>query len=313
MMVDVSVVIVSWNTRHYLVDCVRSLLAHRGSYVLEIIVVDNASQDDSVASLRRDFPEVTVVENERNLGFARANNQGIGIARGRYVCLVNSDVLLLEDSVGSMLNYMESNEEVGVLGPKLLWKDRTLQGSCRKFPSLWNTLCPAIGLTGLFPRVAFLSGEHMVGFFRHDHVADVDAVVGAFMMVRGSALQDVGGMDEQYFMYCEEVDWCKRFADAGWRVRFFPATQVIHYGGGSSSAEPLRFFREYCVSNLRYWRKHHSPLSVAGYRLVMLLRYLLRLPCWALLCWTRKTEEMRVKLRTAITGLRIFVSPPRRQ
>jgi GT2 family glycosyltransferase len=308
MMVDISVIIVNWNTRQYVLDCIRSMLACRGNYGLEIIVVDNASQDNSILSIKENFPQVRIISNTENVGFARANNQGIEMAQGRYVALVNSDVLFLEDSLGLMLGYMDQNPEVGILGPKLLWQDQTLQGSCRKYPSIWNTLCPAIGLTGLFPKASFFSGEHMVGYFNHDRIQDVDALVGAFLLVRRSALQQIGGMDDQYFMYCEEVDWCKRFSSAGWKIRFFPDTKVIHYGGGSSAGEPVRFFREYCLSNLRYWNKHHSRLLVMAYRLSMITRYLVRLPLRTTLCWIKKNDETKTKLQTVLMGLQIFMT-----
>lgn len=307
-MIDVSVIIVNWNTRHYVLDCIRSLLAYQGQYKLEIIVVDNASEDDSAAAIKAQFPQVVVIENPDNRGFARANNQGIAIARGRYVSLVNSDILFLEDTFTLMLHYMDQNPDVGVLGPKLLWQDQTLQGSCRKSPSIWNTLCPAIGLTALFPRISFFSGEHMIGYFAHDRIIDVDVLVGAFMMIRRSTLEQVGGMDEQYFMYCEEVDWCKRFVEAGWKIRFFPETKVIHYGGGSSASEPVRFFKEFCLSNLRYWNKHHARPLVISYRLVMILRYLIRLPFWSILSSVRKDSAMKTKLQSVISGLKIFIS-----
>lgn len=311
-MIDISVVIVNWNTRKYLSECIGSLLSqYQAPYKLEIIVVDNNSQDDSVPFIRENYPSVIVIQNTENMGFARANNQGFEVAGGRYICLVNSDILFLEDSISVMVNYMDRNAEVGVLGPRLLWRDRSLQGSCRKFPSVWNTLCPALGLTSLLPQISLVSGEHMVGFFKHDRAIDVDVLVGAFLMVRTSALSEVGGMDDQYFMYCEEVDWCRRFVTAGWKVRFSPQTEVVHYGGASSSIEPLRFFTEYCLSNLRYWQKHHSSASVVAYRLAMTLRYLIRLPWWAFLHRIRRTEETEIRVRTALTGLRLFM-PMRR-
>jgi GT2 family glycosyltransferase len=307
-MIDISVIIVNWNTKQFVLDCIQSLFTYKGDYELEIIVVDNASKDDSVSAFKANFPDVIVLENKQNLGFAKANNQGIRIAQSRYVCLVNSDILFLEDSLRPMLNYMDNHPEVGMLGPKLLWQDQTLQGSCRKFPSLWNTLCPAIGLTNLFPHASFFSGEHMVGYFKHDQIKDADVLVGAFLMVRQLALKQVGDMDDKYFMYCEEVDWCKRFIIAGWKIRFFPETKVIHYGGGSSASEPVRFFREYCLSNLRYWNKHYTKLSVAVYRTLMIIRYLIRLPFLAAIYWIRRSDAWKTKLGIVVTGLQVFTN-----
>lgn len=307
-MIDITVIIVNWNTRQYTLDCIRSLYAYQGDYTLEIIVVDNASKDDSVSALKAEYPDVIIVENKDNLGFAGANNQGMDIATGRYVCLVNSDVLFLEDTMKPLLEYMDNHPEVGMIGPKLLWADQTLQGSCRKFPSLWNTFCPAAGLTSIFPHTSFFSGEHMVGYFKHDRIEEVDALVGAFMMVRHTAIKQVGQMDDLYFMYCEEVDWCKRFKVAGWSIRFLPDTKAIHYGGASSASEPVRFFREYCLSNLRYWEKHHCGIPAGAFRLLMIMRYLIRLILWAPAFAVRKNDAWKTKLNTAVQGLKVFTA-----
>jgi GT2 family glycosyltransferase len=303
---DVSIIIVNWNTREVTCECLRSIYRHTSGIDFELIVVDNGSSDDSTAIIRKRYPHVVLIENTENLGFATANNQGIKIAKGTYVCLVNSDIMVLENSLSAMVQYMNAHSEVGMLGPKLLWRDHTLQGSCRKFPSLWNTLCPAIGLTYLFPKTSFFGGEHMVGYFNHDQIIDVDAFVGAFMFVRHSALECIGVMDESYFMYSEEIDWCRRFKLAGWKIRFFPNTQVIHLGRGSSSIEPIRFCREYCLSSLRYWKKFHSSPTVLAYRLLMLFRYAIRLPLWWGVFLFRKNEASKAKISIALTGLEIF-------
>jgi len=306
---DISVVIVNWNTKAFVLDCIQSIRSRSQGLQIEIIVVDNASQDGSPEAIRQQFPEVHLVENSTNCGFARGNNIGMARARGRYVCLVNSDCVVLDGCFQRLHRYMEDHADVGIVGPKLLWKDRTLQLSCRKLPSLWNALCPALGLTKIFPGVPFLSGEHM-GYFGHDEIRDVDVLVGAFLMVRKSAVDAVGGMDESYFMYCEEVDWCKRFVKAGWRVVFNPEAEAIHHGGGSSANEPTRCHREYCLSNLKYWRKHHSRPRELGFRAILLLRYAVRLPCWRLaqrLSGSRR-EWYRQKVSDARTALSVALA-----
>jgi GT2 family glycosyltransferase len=311
-MVDISAIIVNWNTKQLVTECIQSMLEHRGQYTLEVIIVDNASEDGSASTLRKLFTEVKIIENSNNVGFAGANNQGIDVASGRYICLVNSDVKFIEDSFGKMLDYMDKHLEIGMLGPKLLWADKTLQWSCRKYPSLWNTLCPALGLNNLFPRSSLFSGEHMV-YFNHNMIKEVDVLVGAFMFVRHAALKQVGKMDDGFFMYCEEVDWCKRFADAGWKINFFPVTEVMHYGGGSSSAGSVRLVKEYCLSNLRYWKKHHSGIKVTLFRLTLMLRYLLRLPVWFILSVMipQKRKTYNDKIHHAVSGLSALVTPHR--
>ncbi len=313
-MTDLSVVIVNWNTRQMVLDCIGSIYQTAGESRVQVILVDNASEDGSVEAVRQRFPSVVIVENRENLGFARGNNVGIALAEGRYVCLVNSDVVILDDCLQILTTYMDAHPDVGIIGPKLLWKDRTVQWSCRKFPSLWNTFCPAVGLTQLFGGVSFLSGEHM-GYFRHDSIRAVDVLVGAFLMVRREALEQVGSMDESFFMYSEEVDWCRRFRDAGWKIFFHPEARVIHYGGGSSSKAPTRFYREYCLSTLRYWQKHHAGPAAFGFRVLFLLRHALRWPLRGLLyggtffpAWRAKRGLYKEKLNSLTIGIQSVFS-----
>lgn len=309
-MTDVSVVIVNWNTRQMALDCIRSIYETAGDCRIQVILVDNASEDGSASAIREQCSQTVVIENTENIGFAGGNNVGIAYAEGRYICLINSDVIVLEGCLKTLTDYMDANSEAGIVGPKLLWKDRTLQWSCRKFPSLWNTFCPAVGLTQLFPAVPFLSGEHM-GYFRHDVITEVDVLVGAFLMVRKEALNKVGLMDESFFMYSEEVDWCRRFRDGGWKILFNPNAQVIHYGGGSSAKAPTRFYLEYCRSGLRYWEKHHSGPAAMGFRVLFFLRHALRWPLrWMLysMCtlspWQKKKAAYKEKLDSLSIGIR---------
>jgi GT2 family glycosyltransferase len=209
-----------------------------------------------------DFPDVRLIRNQRNVGFAAANNIGIKRARGKYVALINSDVVILSGCFDRLLEYMELHVDVGIIGPKILWPDGTLQNSCRKFPSLWNNFCTITGLRLLFPKSGFFSGEHM-RYFEHDRLCCVDYLVGCFLLVRRSAMVEVGLLDEQFFMYAEEVDWCKRFWDSKWRVIFSPGAQAIHVGRGSSSNQPARFALEQERAVIKYWAKHHSPIVVA--------------------------------------------------
>lgn len=249
--------------------------------------------------VEKDFPSVKLIRNPENYGFAKANNIGIRAAEGKYVCLVNSDTILKDDCLDKMCEYLEANTEIAVLGPKLLWKDLSLQWSCRKFPSLWNTLCPALGLTRLFPRVPFLSGEHM-GYFQHDKIIEVDALVGAFLMVRSEAISSVGLMDENYFFYCEEIDWCKRFKNAGWKVVFYPQAQVVHLGQGSASQEPERFKRQFILSNVRYWKEHHNCIERALFYMIVLGRHSIRLAINAFLYMI--APSLREKTGKALKG-----------
>jgi GT2 family glycosyltransferase len=262
---------------------------------MEIIVVDNGSEDGSQEAVRKAFPEVKLIENEANLGFARANNIGIRQSNGRYVCLVNSDVKILDGCIDTLCGYMDQNPSAGIVGPKIFWPDMTLQDSCRQFPSLWTSLCTALKLDRLFPRSAFFAGEHMF-YFAHDELRRVDFLAGCFLAIRRVALDQVGLFDEQFFIYAEEMDLCKRFWNAGWGIIFDPGAGAIHYHGASSSREPLRFSIEQQNAVLKYWRKHHSRPDRMAFVVILLFQHLLR-AFFAILLYCLRTSE-----RTTITS-----------
>jgi GT2 family glycosyltransferase len=273
---DISVIVVSWNAKRYLLECLESLTAQRPTRTMETIVVDNGSSDGSPEMVHEKFPGVSLIENGENLGFAKANNIGIRNSKGRYVCLVNSDVKVLESTLDRLCDFMDQNPRVGIVGPKVFWPNGTLQDSCRTFPSLWNNICSSLWLSRVFPKSRFFSGEHMT-YFPHDKVCKVDSLVGAFLMVRREAIEQVGLLDEQFFIYYEEVDWCKRFWNKGWQVVFYPDAEIIHYGRASSSNSPLRFSLEQQGTQLQYWKKHHGRAAQIGIVLIIFLRHVIRL------------------------------------
>src|SRR4030043_581437 len=273
---DVSVVIVSWNAQAFLVECLRSIRAFSGEVKVEIIVVDNASQDGSVEAVETQFREVRLIRNSENMGFAKANNIGISLATGHYVCLINSDIKILDGCIERLCEYMDAQPEIGLIGPRILNPDVTIQSSCRHFPSLWNNFCPAVGLDKVFSKSRFFGGEHMF-YFTSDRIARVNVIVGCFMMVRRKALDSVGLLDERFFIYAEDIDWCKRFLEAGWQVVFFPEASAIHYRGGSSSHSPLRFALEQEKAVAQYWRKHHGLIGRVAFFVIRILQYGLRI------------------------------------
>lgn len=268
--IDISIVIVNWNTKDLLAECLHSLESQNCADRMEIIVVDNASWDDSVQMVKRDFPYVKVIQNQENLGFARGNNIGISQSSGRYVCLVNSDVRLLPDCLSRLVHQMEQDTTIGIIGPKVLWPDMTLQDSCRKFPGLWNNFCELLRLNRLFPKANFFSGEHMK-HFDHMTTKNVDGLVGCFLMIRRTALDQAGVFDERFFIYSEETDLCKRFRQQNWKIVFYPGAVIIHYGRKSSERDPFRFSFEQLKSKIKYWKKHHSRPEVAAFLLIVLL------------------------------------------
>ncbi len=290
---DLSIIIVNWNTKDILLKCLNSI-DNQDKYISEdVIVVDNGSTDGSVEAVHKLFANVIVIENNANLGFARANNIGINKSSGRYVCLINSDVEILDDCLIRLIKFMDANPKIGIAGPKILYPDLSLQNSCRKFPSLWNKLSPALGLDKIFRNSSHFSGEHMQ-FFAHNNRLNVDYLAGCFLMVRREAIDEVGLLDERFFIYAEEVDWCKRFRHHGWEISFYPGATAIHHQCASSSKDPKRFAIAQQKATLQYWEKHHSTVSGLAIRIILFLRHTLRLFSRAVLYCINKTDRYRL-------------------
>lgn len=282
-MMDLSIIIVTWNVKEDVVRCLRSLPEARGELRLEVWVVDNGSSDGSVEAVRRQFPQVHLIANPQNLGFARANNQALRQARGRYILLLNPDTVVHEGALERMVRFMDRHPQVGVLGPQLLNPDGSLQYSCRRFPSLGAMLFRGTWLGDLVPRTRF-EQEYLMADWPHDEPREVDWVSGAAMVVRRAALREVGPLDERFFMYCEDMDWCARFWERGWKVMYFPGAQVTHFLGRSSRQRSRRAILEFHRSMFLYFQKHFAPrwgrwsLLPAALWLILRALYVLLLP-----------------------------------
>jgi GT2 family glycosyltransferase len=265
--VVVSVIIVNWNARNYLLQCLASLTPEVCRPSMEIVVVDNDSSDGSPEAVEAQFPHVRLIRSGANLGFAKANNLGVARSRGRYLAFVNSDVKVLKDCLSTLVDYCDQHPEVGMAGPRIIGGDGKLQRSCRGFPTVWNMFCRALAMDAMFPRTKIFSGYAM-SYWPQETLRSVDMLSGCFWLVRREALEQVGLLDESFFMYGEDMDWCKRFWSRGWKLMFVPSAEAIHYGGGSSSNAPVRFYIERQRADLQYWRKHHSWPAVAGYFII---------------------------------------------
>lgn len=285
----VSVVIVSWNASDYLVRCLRSLSHDVCRFPMEIIVVDNGSTDGSAELVAELFPYVHLIRSPENLGFARANNLGAAVSRGRYLCFVNSDVEVLRDCITRLVTYCEGEREVGMVGPRVRGGDGRLQRTCRGFPTVWNMLCRTLALDTLFPWVKAFTG-YSLRHWAQDERRSVEVLSGCFWLVRREALAHVGLLDESFFMYGEDLDWCRRFRKAGWQVVFLPEAEAIHYGGASSANAPVRFYVEKQRADLRYWAKHHSPAARAAFFLISCLHMVTRAAGYALVGVCRRRD-----------------------
>jgi GT2 family glycosyltransferase len=305
----VSIIIVSWNAKRYLAECLGSIDQRACRYPMEIIVVDNASSDGSAEMIGQEFAHVRLIRNSDNLGFAKASNIGIRASSGRFAALINSDVQVGRNCITQLVEFCDAHPDVAVAGPRIIGADGRLQRSCRGFPGVWNMLCRALALDALFPRNAWFGG-YLLPHCSHDQVAPVDILSGCFWLVRRQAIDAVGPLDEAFFMYGEDMDWCRRFWNAGWRIVYVPEASAVHYGGASSANAPIRFFIEKQRADLQYWRKHHSPLAVGCFLATACLHHALRAVAYAaaLLLPSSETEGRRHKLRRSLSCLRWMLS-----
>jgi len=256
-MLDVSIIIVNWNTHDLLADCLNSVAATSGDLDLEIVVVDNASTDGSQAMVRQRFPHVRLIANAENVGFARANNQGLAACQGRYALLLNSDALLTTHALQAMLDLAESKPRAGMIGAHLRNRDGSFQASHSPFPNLWQEFLILSGLG----RLLYGRWYPSRGPEESRGPQVVDYVEGACLLVRRAAFEQVGGLDEGYFMFSEEVDWCYAMREKGWQVWYQPAARVIHLGGGSSRNRRPQREGDLYRSRIRFVRKHYGATA----------------------------------------------------
>ena len=273
-MLDLSIVIVSWNVKDLLRRCLASVISDQGSGIrgAEIVVVDNGSTDGSVAMVREEFPRVCLIANETNVGFTNANNQALAECRGRTLLLLNPDTEVRPGALEAMVAYMDAHPQVGALGPQLLHPDGSVQSSRRRFPTLVTAFLESTVLQRWFPDHAVLRRYYLLDR-PDDEVQEVDWVVGAAILMRREAWDQVGPLDERFFMYSEDLDWCRRAKAQGWRVVYLPTAQVVHYGAQSS--EQVKAFQHihFQRSKVRYFAKHHGPWPAEALRLFLLATY----------------------------------------
>jgi hypothetical protein len=281
--VRISAILVSYNTCELTTQCVETLWEQLDPARDEIIVVDNASSDATLSDLRQKWPvqcngqdhpnatskekAVRIIENPINAGFGAANNLGMAQARGQYFLLINTDAFVESNAILAMLSKLKSEKSWGVVGPKLLNRDRSLQRSCFRFPEPSQAWREAFALHYILPDIERWS---------HNRDRVVDFVSGACFLIRRSVYEAVGGFDERYFMYCEESDWQKRITAAGWHIGFTPSAEVVHYGGGSNKTGKVH--PDFFLSLDKYQLKHHGWMGLILFRLGMITGITIRLP-----------------------------------
>ena len=251
-MVDLSIIIVNWNTRDLLIQCLESIFRTAGEVDLEVFVVDNGSTDGSGRAVKERFPDVKVIENQRNVGFAKANNQALRISGGKYLLLLNPDAQVKGKVIEELISFMEAHSRVGISGGQLLNLNGFKQNSIANFPSLTTELLNKSLLRWLLPK-KFPGKER-----DYSEPIEVDSVIGACLMVRRDAMEQVGLLDEDYFLFLEETDWCYRMRRAGWRVYHVPQAEVYHFQGKSAEKEKKRAKVQYYRSRYHFFKKNRG-------------------------------------------------------
>lgn len=261
---DLSIVIVSWNTRKLLEGCLSSIYANPPRDSFEVFVVDNASADGSVEMLRESFPQVQIIENSKNIGFARANNQAIERTKGRYLLLLNPDTEIKADALKVLVKFMDEHPEAGAAGSRLINSDGSIQVSCSPAPTLFRELWRLFHLDRIRPY-----GVYDMENWGLESPRPVDVLQGACLILRRPALDQVGLLDEGYFMYSEEVDLCYRIKQAGFFLYWVPGARVIHYGAESTKQIAMEMFLHLYQSKILYFRKHHGHIAAWIYKLIL--------------------------------------------
>ena len=237
--IDLSIIIVSFNTRELTSECIQSIIDNVKKINFEIIVVDNDSKDDSVAYLKQYFPQVLLISSTQNLGFSKANNLGVKAAKGRYVLFLNSDTVVYPGAIEHMVEFMDLTKDAGAATCFLKMPNGKLDDAAhRGFPTPWRALCQFSGLGRIFTKSMTFNGYHL-GFCNLDKVHRIEALAGAFMLVRREAGEEVGWWDEDYFFYGEDIDFCYMLIQKGWKIYFDPRVTVLHYKGASGGIKKI--------------------------------------------------------------------------
>lgn len=314
--IDLSVLIVSWNVRDLLADCLASIAAGpvtliapdgtlhgEGGLLTEVIIVDSASSDGTPDLVRERFPWATLITCEQNVGFTRGNNLALARARGRYLLLLNPDTVVHDDALPALVRHLDAHPEVGIAGPRVLNADGSTQSTRRRFPTPLTAFVESTWLQGYAPRR--ILDRYYVTDQPDDSVCKVDWVQGCALLARHAVYEQIGGLDEGYVMFSEELDWCRRARQAGWQVHYVGTACLTHYGGQSTAQVETRKHIYFQQSKLRYFRKYHGRTFAFALRWFLLVSY-----AWQLLLEATKgalghkraLRQARVRTYWAVLG-----------
>ncbi len=313
-MLDVSVIIVNWNTKDLLRNCIKSICREAGNISYEVVVVDNASSDGSAEMVKDEFPQVRLLGEQCNRGYAGAINDGIAVAEGRYVLVLNSDTLICDSAIEKTVRCADKHPEAAVVGCQVRESSNNVQMTCFRFPSFLNLFLDTLGLNKIFPRNAFFGREQILWWPR-DSERQVDVVSGMYMLVRREAIEQVGPMDESYFLYFEETDWCYRFSKAGWTMLFWPGARIIHVGGGSHSTDQnaVEAYAQFQKSRLLFFKKRYNRFVYSLVWLLVITHTLLRYLYWTMRRFVKSVsggiasyESVEVKKRRLVLSYLLY-------
>jgi GT2 family glycosyltransferase len=286
----VSIIIVSYNVERFLIDCVESLMRKPPSIPFEIIVVDNNSTDNSVVKLRQKFPEISIFQSDHNIGFAAANNIGASHAKGQYLYLLNPDTVVEEGAIDELYNFLSSHPSAGAAGSYLKNPDGTFQFSCYPFPTLSRELWRLLHLDSLIP-----FGSYPQHKWDTKSPQKCDVVQGTSLMIKRSIWDSLKGLDEIFFMYSEEVDFCYRLMKAGFENYWVPTSKVTHFGGQSTSQFAREMFIQLYRAKIQYFKKHHGNAAAMIYKFILLIASLLRLIVSPVMVWINPKVKIQQK------------------
>ena len=305
--VHLSVIIVSYNTKELLENCLKSIFDNRLSG-MEVIVVDNNSSDGTPDMVQAKFTEAELLSNPENIGFAAAVNQGIKISSGKYILLLNPDTVVKGECLTNCIDYMESNENTGILGCRILNPDSTIQPSVRDFHGFWNCVFESLFLTKIFKK-AKLFGKYHGTCYDYNKEMDANVLLGAFLFIRKELIDQVGLLDERFFIYSEETDLCYRAKKAGWKNVFYPGAEIIHIHGGSTSNIKTRAFLHLHNSLNQYLRKHKGFFVSLLCRFILFIGVTLRSIAWLIFSTVtfnkQRYEKFRVYLSTFLWYIKL--------
>lgn len=254
--IDITIIIVSWKVKDLLDKCLASIKTARGNYQLEIFVVDNGSADGTVEMIREKYPEVKLLASQENLGFAKANNLALSQAKGEFVLLLNPDTEITADNLEQSVKFISSHPKCGAMGPKMRYCDGRLQPSVRRLPTLWPIILMLLKIPKLLPRLKAIE-KYLAKDFDYDKAQAVEQIMGAYMFLPQAVISEVGNLDERFFIWFEEVDYCRRLKDAGYEIWYNPAVAIVHHGGKSFAQQAMiANQRIFFLSAMKYFLKY---------------------------------------------------------